>query len=124
MEHEEWTLGTATAWVWSSADALTVVVRGVITAPAYEAAFRRMSAAGRGRRTLILGAGLYCATGRSLAEAAARGTPAAQAGRPLVIVAHRRRWAWLVNHCAHLVDCGLPGAKPAQRSEAAAGGRT
>lgn len=107
MTVEQWALGTATARVCAEGGTLTAVLRGVVTAQAYEALHRRMAAARCRQRTVVIGAALLCATPISLAEAATRGTPAAVAAWRLIIAAHPRRRRWALNHCAALAELGM-----------------
>lgn len=110
MEHEEWALGTATATAIKGTCGLTVALRGVITAPAYEALHVRLARVRCRRRMLvILDDALLAATSKSLAEAAGRGTPVSQAkpADAVIIAISPWRLEWAVQHCAQMTADGL-----------------
>jgi hypothetical protein len=112
MERQEWSLGTAVATVKTTGPRTLIVVRGIVTAAAYEALHWRI-AAHRRPVTLVLGADVVLvATSRSLAEAAVRGTGARCVGplNAVFIAVPAWRLPWALQHCALLCSEGLARA--------------
>ena len=110
MENEEWSLGTATATAIRRGEGLTVTLRGVVTAQAYEALHIRLGQSRWRRCVLVIGDdALLVATAQSLADAAGRGTPANQAKptHPVIICVRPWRLEWAYLHCAMLTAAGL-----------------
>lgn len=94
-QQEEWRFGTATAAVQREEGAITVRLRGAVTAMVIEALHLRL---GCFERAIILvePRALVLLTSISAVEAAMRGIPAASAGRCRVsfgVAARRLRWA-------------------------------
>lgn len=110
MDKEEWALGTATAHVVREADSITIALRGVVTAMAYEQLHMRLSRETARRRTIEIGAGaMLAATAKSLADAAVRGTPMLQVGLgyQVTLSVPSCRTSWAEVHCLLLADEGL-----------------
>lgn len=110
MEHEQWALGTATATAAKGHWGITVALRGVITAPAYEALHMRLARVRCKRRILVIrDDALLAATCKSLAEAAGRGTPLnhAKPADAVIIAVAPWRLEWAVQHCAQMTADGL-----------------
>lgn len=107
---EEWSLGSATATVEVHADRLRVTLHGLITAAAYEALHIRLGQMPAKRRVLEIGEdALIVASAKSLAQAAARGTPLRQIGPGHVILITAQAWraGWVFEHCALMTAEGL-----------------
>lgn len=113
-KNETWALGTATAAIEREAGQLNVVLRGIVTAAAYEALHVRIE---RERppqrrhaiRLVIDDDVLLVATPKSLAQAAGRGTPADRTGPAFIITVAVPSWRlrWAVLHCLLLTGDGL-----------------
>lgn len=113
-KNEIWALGTATAVIEQGEARLTVVLRGIVTAAAYEALHTRI---GRERpqrrrhavRLVVDDDALLVATPKSLAQAAGRGTPADHTGPAFIITVAVPSWRlrWAVLHCLLLTGEGL-----------------
>lgn len=107
---EEWNLGTATAAVHREEGAITVRLRGAVTAMVIEALHLRL---GREccclRRTVIIEPrALLLCTGLSAVEAARRGTPATAAGVcPVWFGVSRGRIRWARQFCLLMSSYGL-----------------
>lgn len=103
MEQENWALGPACAAVTRVVGRLHVVLRGVVTAQAFELLHLRLAHDAATSRALVVGpAAVLTATNRSLAEAVARGTPAADA-RTMLLLVPTSRLSWALRH-AHLTS--------------------
>lgn len=113
--NETWALGTATAVIERRAGRLNIVLRGIVTAAAYEALHDRI---GRERlqqrrrtafRLSLDDDALLVATPKSLAQAAGRGTPAGHTGPEFIITVAVPFWRlrWAVLHCLLLTGEGL-----------------
>ena len=115
---EEWNLGTATAAVHREEGAITLRLRGAVTAMVIEALHLRL---GREccclRRTVIIEPrALLLCTGLSAVEAARRGTPDTPAGQAHIaygVAARRLKWAR--DFCLIMGLSGLPRAAFAVR---------
>lgn len=111
MEQEQWQLGTAEAVVQRvTGAAITVRVRGVVTAAVIEALHLRLGREPAGLlRTLLLGDdALLVVTNISAAEAAVRGTPATTAGLcPIALGVTPARMTWALDHCMITAQFGL-----------------
>lgn len=109
--HDWWPLGPARAFVRRDGDEVTVDVRGIVTAQAYEVLnFRLALERPAARRTLFLGRmAVLAVTCISAVEATVRGTPIAQGGSrfPVFIGVHRARLPWAVEHCQRLGQEGI-----------------
>lgn len=112
MDREEWALGTATATVVRDADSITITLRGIVTAMAYEALSRRATASRARTWTLFIGdAALLVATAQSLAEAATRALPTASPPTLVALRVSSWRLAWATDHCECLQDHGAPWSR-------------
>lgn len=98
MTSEEWRLGTAVAQVSRQRRAITLRVRGGVTAMVFEALHAELARQDEDlERALVIEPGaLLLSTNISAAEASVRGTPDTRAGRRHVAIgvpSSRLRWA-------------------------------
>lgn len=108
MDNEEWSLGCATATVNRDARKVTISLRGLVTAPGYEALHLRLARERALERVLVLGReALIVMTCRSAVEAAVRGTPARHSAGMTMIGVPRHRLEWALRHCLLMTREGL-----------------
>lgn len=111
MEQEQWQFGTAAAAVQRvTGVAITVRLRGIVTAMVFEALHMRLAREPACHlRTVVLGDdALLVATNISMAEAAARSTPATDAGLcAIAIGVPEWRMTWALDHCMVIAQFGL-----------------
>lgn len=108
IDQQAWYLGPAAATVTTGEDSITVVVRGVLTAPVFEALHLRLAAVRAKRQAVILDESVLVAvTCCSATEAALRGSPAYLA-REVAIGVPMFRMPWARRHCRLMSAVGLP----------------
>jgi hypothetical protein len=108
MDTEQWSLGTATADVDRGDGRVTVTVRGVVTAMAYEALHLHLAREKAAHRSIVIDdLALMAVTSCSAAEAAVRGTPVRHAGLPILLGVGAWRMDWALKHCRFMTEHGL-----------------
>lgn len=108
MTQEEWPLSSATAVVSREPDHITATLHGIVTTRCFELLFWRVNAARPRCWVLVVpDATLLAATVRSLADAAAVGTPIEGGAEQLIVRAPCWRSSWAAQLCAQLRAAGV-----------------